>query len=79
MGTRDDLRAECERHGFTFDTYSPGDGVTRYRFFTVSALGRRFGYDYFAGRGDFTALGLAEAQTYALGRCHGAARREGDA
>lgn len=72
---QDVLRTECESHGFTFDTYSPGDGMTRYRFFprpevladgTVSNSA-----NYFAGDGDYTALGWKEALAYATGRVHG--------
>lgn len=50
---------------FSVDTYSPGDGVTRYRFFDVPN-GR-----YFADRGSFTALGYKEAVTYARGLADG--------
>jgi len=70
---QDVLRTECESAGFTFDTYSPGDGVTRYRF---KALDAGDGNDehrrsYFANFGDFTALGWKEALAYATGRVHG--------
>jgi len=68
MSRADVLRAECEAHGFTFDDYSPGDGVRRYRF---AALGTAGAGDYFASFGDFTALGWREAIAYASGRCHG--------
>jgi len=47
--------------GFGVDTYSPGDGVTRYRFFASEP------FDYFGGRGIYTALGLKEANTFADG------------
>ena len=43
-------------------TYSPGDGVTRYRFFEKPS-------DYFGPEnGTYTALGLKEATIYARGR-----------
>ena len=51
--------------GFGVDDYSPGDGVTRYRFFD------REPFDYFGGRGIYTALGLKEANTFAAGVCAG--------
>jgi hypothetical protein len=69
------LRSECEAAGFTFGTYSPGDGVTRYRFLPL--LGKGMSEDpirctnYFAANGDFTALGWKEARAYATGRVHG--------
>lgn len=59
-----ELRDACEAAGFTVRTYSPGDGVTRYRFSTID---ERSG-DYFAMRNEYTALGLKEAWTYAAGR-----------
>lgn len=68
---QDALRSECEAAGFTFDTYSPGDGVTRYRFTKLGVDGAN---DYFASFGDFTALGWKEALAYATGRVHGAAQ-----
>lgn len=71
MTREDSLRSECEAHGFTFDTYAPGDGVKRYRF---AALGTNSANDYFAGFGDFTALGWKEALAYASGRVHGVAQ-----
>lgn len=49
--------------GIGFDTYSPGDGVTRYRFF-------RGDYSYFSVPGwdtIYTALGFKEAMTMAMG------------
>jgi len=62
--TRSELEEFCRENGFWVTTYSPGDGVTRYRF--ASDPG-----DYFAVRADFTALGLKEATAYAIGRAHG--------
>jgi hypothetical protein len=47
--------------GFGMDDYSPGDGVTRYRFFDREPFG------YFAGRGIYTALGIKEAETFVAG------------
>ena len=52
--------------GLFFDTYSPGDGVSRYRFFREET-------DYFAGRGIYTALGKKEALTFLAGYFEGKA------
>ncbi len=46
--------------------YSPGDGVTRYRF--MSGTRQR---NYFNSFGNYTALGFKEALAYATGRCDG--------
>lgn len=43
-----------------FSSYSPGDGVTRYRFFTEPT-------NYFAGKGIYTALGITDALTFVEG------------
>lgn len=55
------LKEACEAAGFYVSTYSPGDGVTRYRFSSEPG-------DYFAVQADFTALGYKEACAYAIGR-----------
>ncbi len=66
MTKRAELQEYCEVGGFHVATYSPGDGVTRYRFFTKD------GNDYFGpDEGDWTALGLKEAWAYARGRRQG--------
>lgn len=51
--------------GLHVDSYSPGDGVTRYRFFVEPP------YDYFAGRGIYTALGRKDALTFVNGYRYG--------
>ena len=57
------LKQDCEAHGFFMAAWSPGDGVTRYRFFSKP------GNDYFGpDNGDFTALGWKEATAYIAGR-----------
>lgn len=57
------LKKACELAGFYVNTYSPGDGVTRYRFTSNSDD------DYFGpGHSDFTALGWRVAVAYATGR-----------
>ena len=49
-------------HGLYCNTYSPGDGMTRYRFTLSSAD------DYFGpGNGIYTALGWKEANVFAAG------------
>lgn len=59
----DKLRAELPP-GYAIYTYSPGDGVTRYRFFENAPPGQ----DYFGpNNGIYTALGYAEAETFASG------------
>ena len=52
-------------------TWSPGDGVTRYRFFREPATK---GQDYFGpGDGIYTALGSKEALTWLDGFARGSA------
>jgi hypothetical protein len=62
----DVLNAELKNYGVEVDTYSPGDGVTRYRFFKIDP-GADYANDYFAGYGLYTALGWKEAVTFATG------------
>lgn len=57
--TRSQLSEVAEDNGLHIRTYSPGDGITRYRFFTNPENGY-FGPD----NGIYTALGLAEARTF---------------
>jgi hypothetical protein len=57
------LVLNCELQMFT---YSPGDGVTRYRF--TSDKGR---VDYFSCHNMHTSLGLSDAITYAEGYFQG--------
>lgn len=54
------LREVAKSVGLHIDTWAPGDGVTRYRFFTKPS-------DYFAGDGLYTALGLKEAWCFLRG------------
>ena len=54
------LERKAREAGLYVDSYSPGDGVTRYRFFGKPM-------DYFAGGGLFTALGKKEAETWLEG------------
>ena len=65
-----ELQDACRAVGVEVATWSPGDGITRYRFFTLAS--RRHPNDrclsYFEADGDFTALGWREAVAYARGR-----------
>lgn len=59
----DKLRADLPP-GYAIYTYSPGDGVTRYRFFKNASPKQ----DYFGpDNGIYTALGYAEAEAFAQG------------
>lgn len=61
---------DCAAAGFYVREYSPGDGKTRYRFFTKREgvpEGTYFGPE----NGDYTALGRTEAEAYAAGRWQG--------
>lgn len=59
---RAELEAAARGVGLYVATWSPGDGVTRYRFFT------RAGNSYFGpDNGIYTALGLKEAWTFVRG------------
>ena len=65
MTRREELVWDAAAIGLLVKTYSPGDGVTRYRFFEHAPLGQ----DYFGPNdGVYTALGLKEARTYLAGR-----------
>ncbi len=53
---------EARENGIFVDTYSPGDGITRYRFF------KNPGNDYFGpDNGIYTALGRNEAVIFLTG------------
>jgi hypothetical protein len=56
------LKKDLLRYGWNVATYSPGDGITRYRLL-------RAGYDYFDAEGP-TALGLAQAVAMMRGALH---------
>lgn len=49
-------------------SYSPGDGTTRYRFFKDPVIGQSY---FGPNNGEYTALGFAEAMSYAKGVSHG--------
>ncbi len=68
-----ELEEAARRVGLFVDTYSPGDGVTRYRFITRSDR------DYFSASGServYTALGLKEAYAFLSGYGAGHSRRK---
>ncbi len=50
--------------GWTFHTWSPGDGVTRYRFFHNAPAKQSY---HGPKNGNFTALGFKEAMAFASG------------
>ena len=60
--TRKEIEQELAEMGWTLASYSPGDGVTRYRFFCTP------NQDYFGGSSAvYTALGLKEARVFFAG------------
>ena len=66
-GKRSELTRLAALAGMYVRTYSPGDGVTRYRFFARASDGSEPN-DYFGpANGLHTALGFKEAMTYAQG------------
>lgn len=70
-GTRlEALEQAAESVGLYVRTYSPGDGVTRYRFFEKKDLqAGEVPSSYFGPRsGIYTALGYKEATVYLAGR-----------
>ena len=70
MNRNRELKDRWASHGLHCDTYGPGDGKSRYRFFLRPT-------DYFARKGLFTAVGRAAAETFAEGFIQGLAAREG--
>ena len=58
--TRKELEHQAMVAGLYVAAYSPGDGVTRYRFFLTPR-------SYFQSDGLFTALGTREAMTFVRG------------
>lgn len=61
----EELEIHADAAGLTVHTWSPGDGVTRYRFFTKPEMTHQ---SYFGpASGVYTALGLKEAWTFVHG------------
>ena len=65
--TEKDVREAAAAAGLLVKTNSPGDGVTRYRFFV--ALGAAPNQSYWGpANGIYTALGAKEAMAFVWGR-----------
>jgi len=63
-----ELEEACAEANCFVKTYSPGDGVTRYRFFDLGHTNPK-GQSYFGpDNGIYTALGMKEAWTFVYGR-----------
>jgi hypothetical protein len=68
MSREDHLNNALTRTGVYVRTYSPGDGMTRYRFFSPDVeVSEYFG----PSDGMHTALGFRDAKRYALGVLQG--------
>ncbi len=59
MTRLEQLRSTAAKHNLYIATWSPGDGVTRYRFIKSKA-GKPVGY--FQSSGLFTVLGIGSAE-----------------
>lgn len=64
-GRLDNLRKQAAAVSLYVATYSPGDGVTRYRF--IKSRGGK-PVSYFSQDGVYTAPGIKEAETFVRGR-----------
>lgn len=60
MSTKSEVLEFAKESGLHVDTWSPGDGATRYRFFLVES-------DYFAGSAVGWALGAKSALLFVQG------------
>lgn len=65
MTTEKEVKALAGVLGIGIATWSPGDGLTRYRFFTQEP------YDYWNGNQVFTALRSSQATIWLNGYAHG--------
>lgn len=63
---KEELDRDASALGLYVCTYSPGDGVTRYRFFQLENGERHSSY-FGPENGIYTALGLKEANTFLAG------------
>lgn len=66
---RDALQEDARKSGYSVDTYSPGDGTTRYKFFSLAEMASKGiserEQSYFGPlNGVHTALGLAAAKKW---------------
>ena len=68
MSAYDTLHDRAHELGLCIGRWSPGDGVTRYRFFASKDHSH---LDYFSGDGMFTALGIKEATIFLRGIARG--------
>jgi hypothetical protein len=66
MTRLEELEASLPK-GWIVRTWSPGDGVTRYRFFHNAPKGQTY---YGPADGAYTALGMKEADAFAAGLAH---------
>lgn len=64
MTRLDDLRSVLAPLGLTVDTWSPGDGMTRYKFLPI-------GKEYFSDRGIATVFGFKDADLFTTGLVQG--------
>ena len=72
MSRLDDLKHSASEVGLVVRSWSPGDGVTRYRFIRADAPENQ--HDYFGASGSnklYTALGISEADTWLTGFSQG--------
>ncbi len=76
MSRLSELENDAKLVGMTVSTYSPGDGVTRYRFFRIEDKSTYFG----PANGIHTVLGLGNAEEFLAGAHigYGRARHEGN-
>ena len=71
MTRYDQLQEDAHDAGMFVRRYSPGDGVTRYRFFRLNQT-TETGQSYFGpDNGVYTALGLKEANAFIAGAGNG--------
>jgi hypothetical protein len=68
----EELQDYAREVGVTVRTYSPGDGVTRYRFFDKPGPGQTY---FGPASGMYTALGLKDAWNYLYGYGAGGSRQ----
>lgn len=67
MTRLESLQESAREAGYYVGTWSPGDGVTRYRFFRLADI-KPDEQSYFGpANGVFTALGLKQARTWLSG------------
>jgi hypothetical protein len=70
MATQKDVERAAANAGLRVCTYSPGDGVTRYKFFKAEGIAPNQTY-FGPANGIHTALGAAKAIAFAKGHQNG--------